>query len=84
MSVNIFCVFKESKGVSGVIKCNLSALLGAKRLKITDVVRDTGINRSTVTRLFHETTTRIDFETLEKLCVYLGCDISELLELPAQ
>jgi len=67
-----------------VIKCNLSALLGAKRLKITDVVRDTGINRSTVTRLFHETTTRIDFETLEKLCVYLGCDISELLELPAQ
>lgn len=64
-----------------MIKCQLSTLLGAKRLKIADVVRDTGINRSTVNRLFHETTNRIDFETLEKLCVYLDCEIGDLLEL---
>lgn len=64
-----------------MIKCQLSTLLGAKRLKIADVVRDTGINRSTVNRLFHETTNRIDFETLEKLCVYLDCEVSDLLEL---
>jgi putative transcriptional regulator len=55
--------------------------MGAKRLKIADVVRDTGINRSTVNRLFHETTTRIDYETLETLCKYLGCNIGELLEI---
>ncbi len=64
-----------------MIKCQLSTLLGAKRLKIADVVRDTGINRSTVNRLFHETTNRIDFETLEKLCVYLDCEVGDLLEL---
>lgn len=64
-----------------MIKCHLSTLLGAKKLKIADVVRDTGINRSTVNRLFHETNNRIDFETLEKLCTYLGCEVGELLEL---
>jgi putative transcriptional regulator len=64
-----------------MIKCNLSALMGAKRLKIADVVRDTGINRSTVNRLYHETTTRIDYETLETLCNYLGCDVGDFLEI---
>ncbi len=64
-----------------MVKCNLSALIGAKKLKISDVVRDTGINRSTITRLYHETTTRIDFETLEKLCVYLDCEVGELISV---
>lgn len=64
-----------------MIKCNFSALLGAKKLKVTDVMRDTGINRSTLTRLYHETTTRIDFETLETLCKYLECDIADFLQI---
>lgn len=64
-----------------MIKCNFSELIGAKKLKIADVVRDTGINRSTLTRLYHETTSRIDFETLETLCRYLECDVGQLLEV---
>ena len=64
-----------------MIKCHLSTLLGAKKLKIADVVRETGINRSTVNRLFHETNNRIDFETLEKICVYLNCTVGDLLEV---
>ncbi|MCC5453217.1 helix-turn-helix transcriptional regulator [Rheinheimera sp. UJ51] len=55
--------------------------MGAKKLKITDVMRDTGINRSTLTRLYHETTTRIDYDTLEILCKYLECDVGEFLEI---
>lgn len=55
--------------------------MGAKRLKISDVVRETGINRSTVNRLYHETTTRIDYETLETLCNFLECDICDFLEI---
>lgn len=55
--------------------------MGAKRLKISDVVRDTGINRSTVNRLYHETTTRIDYDTLETLCRYLGCDVGDFIEI---
>ncbi|PFG58061.1 putative transcriptional regulator [Vibrio sp. ES.051] len=64
-----------------MIKCHLSTLLGAKKLKIADVVRDTGINRSTVNRLFHETNNRIDFDTLEKICLYLNCSVGDLLEV---
>lgn len=66
-----------------MIKCNLSALMGAKKLKISDVVNETGINRSTVTRLYHETTTRIDFETLETLCKFFDCEPGDLLTLSA-
>ena len=65
-----------------MIKCNLSRLLGERKLKISDVSRDTGINRGTITRLYQETAIRVDFDVLEKLCVYLKCDIGELLELP--
>ncbi len=67
-----------------MIKCHLSTLLGAKKLKIADVVRDTGINRSTVNRLFHETNNRIDFETLEKVCLYLNCEVGDLLEVKVE
>ncbi|MEY8198637.1 MAG: helix-turn-helix transcriptional regulator [Colwellia sp.] len=64
-----------------MIKCNLSRLMGEKKLKISDVAKDTGINRGTITRLYHETAVRVDLEVLEKLCVYLECEINELLEL---
>jgi putative transcriptional regulator len=64
-----------------MIKCNLSRLMGEKKLKISDVAKDAGINRGTITRLYHETAVRVDFEVLEKLCVYLNCGIEELLEL---
>ncbi|WED28685.1 helix-turn-helix transcriptional regulator [Vibrio sp. DW001] len=55
--------------------------MGAKRLKIADVVRESGINRNTITRLYHETNNRIEFETLEILCRYLECQIGDLLEI---
>lgn len=64
-----------------MIKCNLSRLMGEKKLKISDVARDTDINRGTITRLYQETAIRVEFDVLEKLCLYLDCDISELLEL---
>ncbi|MBC7005184.1 helix-turn-helix transcriptional regulator [Photobacterium sp. BZF1] len=64
-----------------MIKCHLSTIMGAKRLKIADIVRDAGINRNTVTRLYHETNNRIDFDTLEKLCRYLDCQVGDLLEM---
>ena len=64
-----------------MIKCNLSRLMGEKKLKISDVAKDTGINRGTITRLYHETAVRVDFDVLEKLCVYLGCGVSDLIEI---
>ncbi|MBU0537637.1 MAG: helix-turn-helix transcriptional regulator [Gammaproteobacteria bacterium] len=64
-----------------MVKCHLSKILGEKKLKISDVARDTGLNRGTITRLYHETAVRIDFEVLEVLCTYLHCELSELLTI---
>ncbi|WOD11549.1 helix-turn-helix transcriptional regulator [Pseudomonas sp. NyZ704] len=66
-----------------MIKCHLSTLMGAKKLKLIDVARDTGINRGTITRLYHETATRVDLEVIEALCLYLDCKVGELFELKA-
>lgn len=55
--------------------------MGEKRLKISDVSRDTEINRGTITRMYNETATRVDLDVIEVLCRYLEIDISELYEL---
>ncbi len=63
-----------------MIKCHLSRLMGEKKLKISDVTRDTGINRGTITRLYHETAQRIELDALDALCEYLDCQVSDLFE----
>lgn len=55
--------------------------MGEKKLKISDVAKEVDVNRGTITRLYQETAIRVEFEVLEKLCVYLDCDIGELLEV---
>lgn len=54
--------------------------MGEKRLKISDVARDTGVNRGTVTRLYNETATRVELEVIDKLCEYLNVEVGELFE----
>lgn len=63
-----------------MIKCHFSKVLGEQKLKISDVARDTGINRGTLTRMYHETLVRIDLETISSLCEYLSISVGELLE----
>lgn len=63
-----------------MIKCHLSRLMGERKLKISDVAKDTKINRGTLTRLYQETYTRIEKDTINTLCVYFDCRIEELFE----
>ena len=63
-----------------MLRCHLARVLGEKKLKITDVSRDTGINRGTLTRMYHETAKSHDVAVLDVLCSYLGCEIAALLE----
>lgn len=44
-------------------------------------MRDTGISRTTLTRLYYEKVERLDLETPELLCRYLDVDISDMLEM---
>ena len=64
-----------------MLKCHLSKLMGEKRLKISDISRDTGINRGTLTRLYNETATRVDLDVIEQLCNYLDIPVGELFEV---
>ena len=63
-----------------MIRCHFARLLGERKLKISDVARDTGINRGTLTRLYYETAEAVELDVLDKLCEYLGVDLPELLE----
>jgi putative transcriptional regulator len=63
-----------------MVKCHLSKIMGERRIKISDLARDTGINRGTLTRLYHETAERIELEVIDALCAHLACSIADLLE----
>ncbi len=64
-----------------MIRCHLTRLMGERKMKISDVLRDTGLSRNTVTLMYKETAQRIDIETLDKLCHLFQCDVSDMLEL---
>ena len=67
-----------------MIKCHLSRIMGERKLKISDLSRDTGINRGTLTRLYHETAERVDIEVMDGLCKYFNCQLGDLFEyIPA-
>ena len=55
--------------------------MGERKLKISDVARDTGLHRNTVTLLYQETATRVDLEAIEALCKYFNVKVGELFEL---
>lgn len=63
-----------------MLKCKLSILMGEKRLNIQDVHEKTGLSRNTITNLYHEKATRIDYSTIEKLCDLFDCPVGDLLE----
>ncbi|WP_235902886.1 helix-turn-helix domain-containing protein [Sandarakinorhabdus oryzae] len=62
------------------VRSMLSVRLGERRLKITEVARQTGISRGTLTRLYHDEADRVDLDVLARLCAALGCSIGDLLE----
>lgn len=63
-----------------MIRCHLSTLMGREKLRIADVARRTGLNRSTVAALYRETTTRVDLPAIEQLCRLFNCQVGDLLE----
>jgi putative transcriptional regulator len=63
-----------------MIRCKLSTLMGRDKLRISDVVRETGLNRSTVTALYKETATRINLPAIDQLCRLFHCQVGELFE----
>ena len=63
-----------------MIRCHLSTLMHRDELRIADVARLTGLNRSTVTALYRNTATRIVRPAVDRLCVLFRCSVGDLLE----
>lgn len=61
-----------------MVKCHLSEIMGKKKIRISQIAKDTGINRSTLTLLYNETAIRVSLPDIEILCKYLDIDISDL------
>jgi putative transcriptional regulator len=64
-----------------MIKVHLSRIMGERKLKISDVAKLTGLHRNGITKLYNEDTDGIKWETLEKLCDALECEVSDMLEI---
>jgi len=64
-----------------MIRCHLSTLMGRDKLRIVDVSRRTGLNRSTITALYRETTTRVELPAVEQLCRLFNCQVGDLFEV---
>lgn len=63
-----------------MIKCHFSRLLGERKLKVSEVARDTGLNRTSLHRLYKETVDRIELDMVEILCGYFSIGVGELFE----
>ncbi|MES9822778.1 MAG: helix-turn-helix transcriptional regulator [Candidatus Thiodiazotropha sp.] len=63
-----------------MIKCHLGKMMGERKLKISDVARETGLHRNTVNLLYRETANRVDLDAVDRLCEFFNCEIGELFE----
>jgi putative transcriptional regulator len=63
------------------VRCRLSTLMGREKYQIQDVHEKTGLSRMTISKLYNEKSTRIDFDTILKLCQLFDCEVGELLYL---
>lgn len=66
------------------MKNNLSTIMGARLLTVTDVHEATGIARSTIISLYYRRAQNVRLDTLRKLCDYLEISLSDLIEYTPQ
>ncbi len=63
-----------------MIRCHLARLMGERKMRISDVMRETGLSRTTVTLLYKETALKVDLDAIDRLCDLFNCEIQDLLQ----
>ncbi len=63
-----------------MITCNLDDLIWRYRTTAKDIFLKTGISENTLSRMRNNDTVRYDAKTLDLLCKYFNCKVSDLLE----
>ena len=55
-------------------------MLAERRLKVADAVRATGVSKTTLHKIYNDQSSRIDFDTIDKLCEYLEVEVGDIFE----
>lgn len=64
-----------------MVKVKLSELMGKHKVKtFTEIEAKTNITRKTLAKLYNGEGKGIDYATIDALCAFFECSISELLE----
>ena len=63
-----------------MITCHLSTLMGREKLRVADVARLTGLNRSTVSALYKGTCTRVEIAAVDELCALFKCQVGDIFQ----
>lgn len=61
-----------------MIENRFAKILGEKRLDRRDVVKMTGLDNHIILKIYKGNYSRIDFETLDKLCTALECNTNDI------
>lgn len=72
------CSIFYKEGELIIMHCTLSTLMGKNRFSIQDVHEKTGLSRTTISNLYNDKVTRIDYETADKLCQLFNCSLNDL------
>lgn len=54
-------------------------MMAKKKMNIQDVSNATGLSRKSISKLYHDVSTQITFDVLERLCDLFECEPGELL-----
>lgn len=64
----------------GTIKIKLDEIMNSKNISTYQLNTKSNIRFQTIQALRENTSSRIDFEVLAKLCYSLGCKVSDIIE----
>ncbi len=64
-----------------MIKIKLRELMWDADVTAVEIERTAGVGANTISRIIHGRNTNITLETVEKLCRFFNCKLTDLLEL---
>lgn len=61
-----------------MVICKLPILLAERKMRVADLIRGTGINKTTLHKLYNGELTRIDLDTIDRICEHLDIQVGDL------
>ncbi|WP_391116018.1 helix-turn-helix domain-containing protein [Psychrobacillus sp. L3] len=63
-----------------MIIIKLKETMKEKNFNITELAEATGMHRNGISKILNEKNNGIEFDTLNKLCTVLECDVSDIVQ----